>query len=239
MLVIKRRNVIIFFALLITAVTFALCVFSLAGGSAGADVVVTTVVLDAGHGGIDGGVTGVKTGVKESELNLKIVKVLERYLSDAGIKVVLTRKTEAGLYGVATKNLKRRDMEKRRDIIKNAKPTIVVSVHLNKFSSSSRRGAQVFYKPGDEKGKFLATCLQNSFNKDKINARDYSPLSGDYYILNCTEYPSVIAECGFLSNPEEEALLITEEYRDRIAYDLFKGIVGYLSEKSFKMQNGA
>ena len=91
MLVIKRRNVIIFFALLITAVTFALCVFSLAGGSAGADVAVTTVVLDAGHGGIDGGVTGVKTGVKESELNLKIVKVLERYLSDAGIKVVLTR----------------------------------------------------------------------------------------------------------------------------------------------------
>lgn len=239
MFVIKRRNLVIVFALLMTAITFALCVFSLAGGSAGVDVSVTTVVLDAGHGGIDGGVTGIKTGVRESELNLKIVKSVERYLCDAGIKVVLTRKTDAGLYGVATKNLKRRDMEKRRDIIAGAKPAIVVSVHLNKFSSSERRGAQMFYKPGDEKGKLLATCLQNSFNDDNGAARDYSPLTGDYYILNCTAYPSVIAECGFLSNPEEEALLMTEEYRDRVAYNIFKGIINYLAETSFKNSSGA
>ena len=102
------------------------------------------IVLDAGHGGIDGGVSGVSTGIKESELNLKVVKKLETYLISAGMSVTITRNSDAGLYGVATKNLKRKDMEKRRDIIKSVEPHLVVSVHMNKYSLSPRRGAQVF-----------------------------------------------------------------------------------------------
>ena len=81
-----------------------------------------TIVIDAGHGGIDGGVSGVNTGVKESEINLAIVKKLESYIKGAGMSVVLTRSTDAGLYGVATKNLKRKDMQKRKEIILKAKP---------------------------------------------------------------------------------------------------------------------
>lgn len=231
MAVIKRRSIVIFSAILLTVFTFLLCFVALSDSAA---VVGTgiTVVLDAGHGGIDGGVSGVKTGVKESEINLDVVKKLADYFSDAGINVVLTRKSEAGLYGVASATLKRRDMEKRRDIINAAKPTLVISVHMNKYASSSRRGPQVFFKKGSDCGETLARNIQKHLNLLYAEVKDYSPLAGDYYVLNCTEYPAVIAECGFLSNPQDEALLITEEFRSELAYALFTGAINYLTEES-------
>lgn len=235
MFVFKRRNLIIISVLIITAITFIICFGALSVNAiSDSNSNKIKVVLDAGHGGIDGGVLGVNSGVKESELNLKVVKLLEKHLTNAGIQVILTRTSDAGLYGVATKNLKRKDMEKRRDIISQAKPDLVVSIHMNKFSMSSRRGAQVFYKDNDEFGKKLAESIQESFNSMESAVRTCSALVGDYYILNCTEYPSVIAECGFLSSPEDEKLLLTEEYREEIAYTIFKGIIGYLSQMSFK-----
>lgn len=225
---------IIISVLSITALTFAVCFGALRSKPIGiADGGGVKVVLDAGHGGIDGGVSGVLTGVKESELNLKVVKKLENCFVSAGIDVVLTRSTDAGLYGVATKNLKKKDMQKRKEIIEKANPALVISVHMNKYGVSGRRGAQVFYKKSDEQGKCLAENIQKSFNDMVQASRECSVLTGDYYILNCTDYPSVIAECGFLSNPEDEALLITEEYQEEIAYAIFKGVIGYLSENSF------
>lgn len=235
MIVFKRRNLIIISVLLVTILTFILCVGALYEkpiGDTSANKV--RVVLDAGHGGIDSGVSGVLTNVKESEINLAVVKKLENYLTGAGMNVVLTRSTDAGLYGIASKNLKRKDMEKRREIIHNAKPHLVVSIHMNKFSSSTRRGAQVFYKKNDENARQLAKSVQNSFNSMKEAVRECSALTGDYYILNCSEFPSIIAECGFLSNPEDEALLISDKYQDSIAYAIFKGIVGYFAQTSFK-----
>ena len=233
MLVIKKRNIIIVSVLIITFLTFILCFGALNNKNVGeASANKIRVVLDAGHGGIDGGVLGVKTGIKESELNLKVVKKLETYLISAGFSVSLTRNSDAGLYGVATKNLKRKDMEKRRDIIKGVKPHLVISIHMNKYSVSSRRGAQVFYKQGDNNAKLLASSVQESFNQMEKSPRSCSILTGDYYILNCSNYPSIIAECGFLSSPEDEALLITDEYQDEIAYAIFKGVVVYMSEVS-------
>ena len=234
MFVIKRRSILIISVLLITAVTMVFCLSALSKAASGnAQGARVKIVLDAGHGGVDGGVTGVKTGVKESELNLAVVKKLEKYLTDAGITVVLTRSSSAGLYGVAAGNLKRKDMQKRRDIILKEKPVLVLSVHMNKYSSPSRRGAQVFYKSGDDEGKLLADSVQKSFNAMEEATRDCAALTGDYYILNCSPYPSVIAECGFLSNPDDEALLITEEYQSSVAYAIFKGVVGYLTEASY------
>ena len=231
----RKRNVLIVFTLVCSLVAFIVCANALGTVSVkSSDEYKVKIVLDAGHGGIDGGVSGVNTNVKESDLNLKIVKALKRQLENAGMQAVLTRENEDGLYGnAAYGSLKRKDMERRRDIINEAKPDLVVSIHLNKFSSSSRRGAQVFYKKGSEKGKMLADCIQNSFNSMEEATRSYSALTGDYYILNCTEYPSVIAECGFLSNPEDEKLLLTEEYREKVAYAVFKGIVNYFSENAF------
>lgn len=231
MLVIKRKSIVIVSVLLATVFAIVLCLGAIMLnpiGETSSDKI--KVVLDAGHGGVDGGVSGVKTGVKESELNLKVVKKIESYLTSAGMSVTLTRNSDAGLYGIATKNLKRKDMEKRRDIIKSVKPDLVISVHMNKYSLTTRRGAQVFYKDGDESAKDLATCIQKSFNSMEQASRNCSILTGDYYILNCTEYTSVIAECGFLSNPEDEALLITEEYQDELAYNIFKGVVEYFAQ---------
>ena len=188
MIVIKRRSIVIISVLVATLLTFVLCVGALYEKPIGnASVHKIRIVLDAGHGGIDSGVCGVNTKVKESELNLKVVKKLENYLIGAGMNVVLTRSTNAGLYGIASKNLKRKDMEKRREIIKSAQPHLVVSVHMNQFSLSDRRGAQVFYKKGDENAKILAKSVQDSFNNMDEATRQCSILTGDYYILNCTE----------------------------------------------------
>lgn len=224
------RKAFIIFVLILTILTGTLCFTAISRTSSQATVRKYKIVLDAGHGGIDGGVVGILTGVKESELNLSIVKKLEDYCLNAGFSVVLTRKTQAGLYGLATSNLKRKDMQARKDIILKERPDLVVSVHLNKFSLTSRRGAQVFYREDSAQGKILAQSIQNSFNNMDEASRQSSPLSGDYYLLNCSDYPSVIAECGFLSNPEDEALLITEEYQSKVAYAIFKGIVEYLSQ---------
>ena len=100
---------------------------------------------------------------------------------------------------------------------------------MNKFSITTRRGAQVFYKANDEKGKLLANCVQESFNNMEEASRKCSALCGDYYILNCSKYPSIIAECGFLSNPQDEALLVTDEYQDKLAYTIYKGVIEYLT----------
>ncbi|MBO4594149.1 MAG: N-acetylmuramoyl-L-alanine amidase, partial [Clostridia bacterium] len=133
-----------------------------------------------------------------------------------------------------TSSLKRKDMEKRKEIIEKVNPALVVSVHLNKYPVSSRAGAQVFYKKGDENGKALAEAIQKSFNGMEESLKSYSALTGDYYILNCTEIPSVICECGFLSNPREESLLITMEYQRTLAYNIFCGIVSYFARESVR-----
>ena len=187
------------------------------------------IVIDAGHGGIDAGVRGKTSGVKESDVNLAIAYELREYFLDAGFSAVLTRKSQAGLYGVPTKGFKRRDMQSRRDVIISSGADMVISVHQNFYSDSSRRGAQVFFDNDSESGKKLAVCIQNSLNSMENATRAVSPLVGDYYMLKCTESPSVIVECGFLSNQADEELLVTEQYRKEIAYAIFAGAVSYFS----------
>ena len=235
MVVLTKKNIVISFVLIITFLTMILGVSALSFKPiTNSESSVITIVLDAGHGGVDGGVTGVSTGVKESELNLIVVKKLEKLLLAGGFNVVLTRSTSAGLYGVATSNLKKKDMKKRQEIILNAQPALVISVHMNKYTLSTRRGAQVFYRKDTEKCKLLANCVQNSFNNMEEASRTCAPLVGDYYILNCSNFPSIIAECGFLSNMQDEMLLVTDKYQEKIAYAIFKGIVNYFTESAFQ-----
>ncbi|MBE7087669.1 MAG: N-acetylmuramoyl-L-alanine amidase [Clostridiales bacterium] len=234
MIVIKKGNLIIISVMLITVITLFICLGAIFLKPTNiTDANAVKVVLDAGHGGVDNGVSGIATGVKESELNLKVVKKLETFFVSAGISVVLTRDSEAGLYDVANSSLKKKDMLKRKQIIERAKPTLVISIHMNKYSLSTRRGAQVFYKQDSDNSKILANSVQKSLNLMPEASRECKTLAGDYYILNCTDYPSIICECGFLSNPEDEALLITDAYQDSIAYAIFCGVVDYFSQTSF------
>lgn len=199
--------------------------FGFSAVSAAEDTGYFTVVLDAGHGGVDPGVTA--GGVHESDINLLLVKELEKLFSDAGFRVVLTRKNAGGLYGLPTPGYKRRDMQERRRIILEAAPNAVISVHQNSFPAQpSRSGAQVFYKKGDDEALRLAGCIQRSLNG--ASGRQYSALVGDYYMLNCTAYPSVIVECGFLSNAEERSRLCTASYRQQLARAIFGGVLAFL-----------
>lgn len=185
-----------------------------------------TVVVDAGHGGIDGGVQGVNTGVYERELNLSIAYKVKAELEKAQINVVMTRTTSDGALDTMLTQ-KQEDMEKRKKIIMDASPDCVVSIHQNKYTQQSRRGAQAFFW-GDSS---LADVLQSALNENlnKVNTgRTFSTLKGDYYILRQTPYPSALVECGFLSNPLDEALLVTDEYQNKVAKVIADSIISFL-----------
>lgn len=188
-----------------------------------------TVVLDAGHGGVDGGVVGVNTGVKESDLNLEITLEVKKLLEKSGVKTVLTRPTKSGLYGTSEKGFKRRDMLRRKEIINSANADAAVSIHLNYYQSPSRRGAQAFFKRDDDKSRTLAEIIQENLNSLDSQPRKYSALEGDYYILNQSAPPAALVEGGFLSNAEDEALLVTSEYREKLAAKIADAIFAYLT----------
>lgn len=226
-LVIKKRLLIIIAILLIAVAVSLSGTFVINAFSATPQ---TVVVLDAGHGGKDGGAKGINSGATEAEINLIIVKKIEKLLKAQGIGVVLTRKDDNSLYTESVSK-KQKDMELRKKVILETRPDLVVSVHCNKFPDSARRGAQAFFDPFNSNGKALAVHIQTNLNtiNSEYARRSFDSLKGDYYILNCSHYPSAIVECGFLSNAEDDALLNKDEYRDMLAYRIFCGIVGYLS----------
>ena len=186
-----------------------------------------TVVIDAGHGGLDGGTVGTSTGVVESELNLKFANKLTRYLENFGIDVINTRLDENGLYDEVDDDYKLDDMKKRAEIINKSGAQILISIHMNKFSGSSENGAQVFFEQGNKESEELANSIRDILVANFDNARELT-LAGDYYILNQTEPIGVIVECGFLSNPTEEQLLQQEEYQNKMCYSIFCGIINFL-----------
>ncbi len=183
-----------------------------------------TIVIDAGHGGKDGGAVG--NTITESELNLKYSLALKKICEEFGCKVVLTRSDMNGLYNPLASNKKKSEMEKRKEIIEDAKPDVVVSIHMNSFPNSQVRGANVFYAENSESGKELAQNVSEILSKNVEYAKKTAKI-GDYYILNCTNNPSILIECGFLSNPEEEKLLSNQEYINNFCYYIFCGIYTY------------
>lgn len=234
--VIKKNHLIAAFLAAIILITFSVITINTATAHKRLPKLGYTIVVDAGHGGFDTGVAGVTTKVKEADLNLKVAKKLERRLKEYGFDVVMTRTNGNGLYGLHTKNRKKRDMEARARIIREAEPDAVVSIHMNYFVQSKQRGAQVFYKRDNERGKDLAKCIQEvlGLNLEHCN-RLY--LSGDYYIVNCSDYPSVIVECGFLSNAYDEQLLISDEYQQKLAYYIALGIMKFFDIDPYQIIN--
>lgn len=186
------------------------------------------VVIDAGHGGLDGGVSS-KNGVKESDLVLVLARLVGERLEGAGVKVVYTRKNKGALVG--GKFIKKRDMEKRLAIIKRANPSLVVSIHLNSYKDKSRRGMQVFFGVEQSKGvaEHLQEQLNNHFNEPDVGRR-FSALQGDKYILNESPCPALIVECGFLSNPIDEQNLLSDIYRNQLAEVLCSSILSFVGE---------
>lgn len=190
------------------------------------------IVIDAGHGGADPGKIG-QSGTLEKEINLAIARKLQARLKQEGFQVVMTREEDMGLYSEGAGNRKREDMEARVRIITEADPELVVSIHQNSFTAADCKGAQVFYYKDSEESKRLAEGLQKLFPEvlQDGNTRQAKE-NTDYYLLRKTSCPIVIAECGFLSNPTEEALLVSDAYQEKVAEVLCLGIMQYISGKS-------
>ena len=192
-----------------------------------------TVVIDPGHGGMDSGKVGIN-GRYEKEINLEISIHLKEYLEKEGFKVYLTRDSDAGLYLDSDSNKKASDMKKRCDIIYSEKADIAVSIHQNSFTDEAVRGAQVFFYTHSEEGKKLANIIQESIKNiaDPDNTRT-EKANDSYYMLINTKCPTVIVECGFLSNREEADRLSQEEYQILIAKAIGEGIKAYTGEMKY------
>ena len=191
-----------------------------------------TVVLDAGHGGMDGGAVGI-SGTLEKELNLKVAKRLKKMLKEGGATVKMTREKDESIHDSSAgtvREQKRSDLSKRRDLAMSPDTDMFISIHMNKFEQSQYRGAQIFYADND-KSRDLADKIRERIIpvSEKSDIREIKPAYSTMFILNGTENPAVIVECGFLSNPDEEQLLKDKEYQEKIAKSIYDGICDYIA----------
>ncbi len=185
------------------------------------------IVIDPGHGGFDPGKVGVNNSL-EKDINLAIAKKVEKCLSDSGYTVYMTRTEDEALCDGSEKSKKLTDMKNRVKLIEEAKPALVVSIHQNSYSAGTK-GAQVFYHTKSEQGKNLANIMQTTIKEllQSDNNRIEKP-NDSYYMLRKVSCPLVIVECGFLSNPDEEALLNDESYQQKMAKAICQGIENFL-----------
>lgn len=171
------------------------------------------IVIDAGHGGIDGGVA--YGDMVEKVLTLDISYRLKAKLEAKGFKIVMTRTDDNALA-----DGKKADMQARKKVIEKSKANLVISIHINKFTSASRRGVQVFYDDTEKNkvlGERMQSILNTHINAPYIDRNNLEAIAGDYYITKCTDRPSIIIECGFISNSNDRVLLKTEKYKDDLA----------------------
>ncbi|MDE5854278.1 MAG: N-acetylmuramoyl-L-alanine amidase [Ruminococcus sp.] len=191
------------------------------------------IILDAGHGGFDGGCVSVE-GVAEKGINLSILLRLRDLLKISGYKVEVTRDTDTsihddGIEGIA--NQKSSDMDNRLELFNKYDNAVCISIHQNQFTDSFYNGAQMFYSGTNSKNETLAKSLQSSFqNLQPDNKREIKLCGKELFLCYYSENPTVMVECGFLSNPEEAALLNTEEYQQKVAMTIFSGLNNFVSE---------
>ena len=188
------------------------------------------VVLDAGHGKPDEGAEGLN-GTTEEKTNLSITLKLQKLLEESGATVILTRSDENAIYDLDKNTLKEKkvsDIKNRVKIGNESSADILISIHLNKGDSESYSGWQTFYKKNDEKGKRLATSIQKELKETiKVeNHREANEIS-NIYLVDKVQIPVTIVECGFLSNPQEEQKLLTDEYQNQLAWGIYNGILKY------------
>ena len=176
----------------------------------------------------------VALGTTEAETNLKIALKLQTLLEQSGSTVILTRSDENAIYDLDSKTLKQKkisDIHNRVKIGNESSADMFISIHLNKIPQEQYWGWQCFYKEQDEKSQKLAKSIQTNLNEaiQKDNKRVAMKLE-NVYIIKHVEIPISIVECGFLSNHEEEKLLLEDSYQDRLAWGIYNGIIDYFYE---------
>ncbi len=179
------------------------------------------ILVDAGHGGTDGGARAKDSGVWEKELNLQTALALKSLLEEDGASVIMTRQTD-----MQYSENKRVDLTARLNLARDGSADMVVSIHMNEYRTRTESGPQVFYREGQEDSRLLAGCIQEALIEELEPSKKRTALAGDYFILSLN-IPSVLVECGFISNAAEEALLLKPEYREKVALGIRDGIVEY------------
>ena len=201
------------------------------------------VVLDAGHGGVDGGTQSKDGQILEKDINLDIVLTLRDMLLSYGYEVILTRSEDISIHDDTAQSIHEKkvsDLKNRLNLVAQYPNCILVSIHQNFFEQSQYHGAQFFYSKNNPNSKYLAECLKNSVidQLQPENTRESKQAGKEIYLMWNTQVPAVLAECGFLSNAEEAEKLNTEEYRNQMAFSLMCGIVQYFQETG-EVENGS
>ena len=192
------------------------------------------IILDAGHGGFDGGCTDAN-GVPEKGINLDILLKLRDMLKAAGYDVKVTREEDISIHDVGVEgiaNQKSSDMDNRLALFNSEKNAVCVSIHQNQFTDPIYHGAQMFYSASDKRSEKLARSVQDRFREflQPDNDREIKLCGKELFLCYYSENPTIMAECGFMSNPEEAAMLNDDEYRSKVAFTLFAGINDFVSE---------
>lgn len=195
----------------------------------------TIVKTYSPHGGIDGGCTSAD-GVPEKGINLDIMLRLRDLLEINGYEVRVTRDTDrsihdSGIEGIAEQ--KSSDMDNRLAVFNENENAICLSIHQNQFTDPKYSGAQMFYSNSNSTSEAFARALQNRFREllQPDNTREIKLCGKELFLCYYSKNPTVMAECGFMSNPEEAALLNTEEYREKVAFTLYTGISDFVNRK--------
>lgn len=194
---------------------------------------VDRVIIDAGHGLPDGGAVG-SGGTVEQEINLKIAKKLQEVLQGKGISVIMTRESEKGLFEKETsiRDMKITDMHRRLEIMKTADADLFISIHMNFFPAASANGLRVFYSANHSEIKPLAEHIQKRMG-EVTGARTTAVKAADksLFLMKNPPLPSLLVECGFLSNPTEEKKLNDEEYQSRLAWAIADGVEKFVEKE--------
>lgn len=191
------------------------------------------VVIDAGHGGMDGG--AVDNGIVEKDLNLSIAEKLKEILLSSGFNVVMIRNSDTMIYsdGSSLRQKKVSDMKNRLKIYNSNPENIVLSIHQNKFQIKKYIGTQVFYSKNNKESSVLAECIKNSIKNliQSDNKRQIKPAEKNIYLLYNSKVTSVIIECGFISNPAEADKLKNNSYQNKIAFAIYSGFLDYYNKR--------
>lgn len=193
------------------------------------------IILDAGHGGIDGGCSSAD-GVPEKGINLNILLSLRDMFELYGYDVEVTRDTDRsihddGVEGIA--NQKSSDMDNRLALFNKYPNAICISIHQNQFTDPKYKGGQMFYSETNTQSKYIAQAIQDKFVEyiQPDNDREIKQCGKELFLCYFCNNPTVMVECGFLSNPEEAENLKNEEYQNKIAFSVFAAVNEYLSKK--------
>lgn len=203
--------------------------------TASSSKIIPQIVIDAGHGGEDGGAVN-NEGVLEKNINMNIANDTADLLSFFGFSVTQTRNTDVSLAtdGNTVRERKVADMKKRLEMFNSNENNIVISIHQNKFTQSQYYGTQIFYSPNNENSLALAENIKSTVTTllQPDNKRECKKADKNIYLLVHSDVPAVIVECGFISNPDECAKLVTNEYQKQMAYSIVSGFLNFYNTNS-------